>query len=131
MVDLSSIVYNEKRVEILHPGTKEPLGVTVTLMAPDDKRLDKTRDAITDQVLALQAKNKNLKADQVKHNRNMILFRAMVGWEWVDGVEWNGEKLDFNQKNVVMLLNELPWFLKQVDEAFSELEGFFDSGNSI
>jgi hypothetical protein len=61
----------------------------------------------------------------------MILFRAMVGWEWANGAEWNGEKLDFNQKNVVMLLNDLPWFLKQVDEAFSELEGFFDSGNSI
>jgi len=131
MTDIASIIYTEKRVEILHPATKEPLGVTVTLMAPDDKRLDRTKDAITNQVLALQAKNKSLNAEQIKHNRNMVLFRAMTGWEWSGEMTFHDEKPDFNQKNVFAVLNELPWFLKQVDEEFSELEGFFGGNNSI
>ena len=126
-MDISNITYKEKRVEILHPGTKEPLGISVTLMAPDDKRLEKTKDAITDQVLGLQAKGKSLKSDQVKHNRNMVLFRAMLGWYWSGDANFLGEKPEFNQKNVLTVFDELPWFMKQVDEEFSELEGFFDS----
>lgn len=125
MVDISQISYVEKTVEIKHPATKEALGITVTLMSPDDPRLEVTKSKIMDERLALEAKGKNFKAEQINKNRDMILFRAMTKWEWSGDMNFEGEKPEFVQVNVLKVFNKLPWFRQQIDEAFSELEGFF------
>ena len=126
MNDLSEIIYVEKTVEIVHPATKEPLGVSVTLMSPDDKRLERIKTRIMDERLALEAKGKNFKADQINKNRDMILFRAMTGWEWFGDTSFEGEKPELNQLNVLKVFSKLPWFRSQIDESFSELESFFN-----
>lgn len=131
MADIASIKYVEKKVEIVHPATKEPLGVSVTLMSPDDARLEAVRTKLLDKRLALEAKGKNFKADEVNHNRDMVLFRAMTEWKWDGDATFEGEKPELTQANVLKVFNELPWFRKQVDEAFSEAEGFFGNAKSI
>jgi len=125
MLDISEIGYIEKTIEICHPATKEPLGISVMVMSPDDPRLETIKTKIMDERLALEAKGKNFKAEQINKNRDMILFRAMTGWKWSGDANFKGEKPDFLQVNVLKVFNEPPWFRKQIDEAFSELEGFF------
>lgn len=131
MADLSTIEYIEKTVRIVHPNNKEDLGIAVSLMSPEDPRLEPIKTKILDQQLKLQASNKTLKAEQIKHNRDMILFRAITGWEWTkdargDAALWEGEKPELNQKNVLDIFAKHAWFRNQVDEAFSELESFFN-----
>jgi hypothetical protein len=126
MTDISEITYVEKTIEIVHPSTKEPLGIFVTVMSPDDPRLETIKSKVMDERLALEAKGKNFKAEQINKNRDMILFRAMTGWKWEGTTTFEGEKPDFIQVNVLNVFNKLPWFRKQVDESFSELEGFFN-----
>lgn len=129
MSDISQIGYVERTVAILHPATKEPIGVSVTLMSPDDKRMTRVKDKITNERLSLESKGKAFKADQVKANRNLILFTAMTGWEWEGEANWDGEKPDLTPKNVNDVFDRAPWFMKQVDDAFSELESFFTEAN--
>ena len=130
MTDISEIAYIEKTVEIIHPATKEPLGISISLMSPDDPRLETIKSKIMDERLALEAKGKNFKAEQINKNRDMVLFRSMTGWKWDGDTSFEGEKPDFIQVNVLKVFNKLPWFRKQVDEAFSELEGFFSDTKS-
>lgn len=125
MVDISKIGYVERSVDILYPPTKEPIGLTITLMSPDDARLDPFRNALTNKRLAEQARNKHAKAEDLSKDRDMFLFRAMTGWVWAKGVDFDGEQLEFNQLNVLKVFDKLPWVRKQVDEEFSNLEGFF------
>jgi len=112
--------------EIIYVATTVPLGVSVTLMSPDDKRLERIKTRIMDERLALEAKGKNFKADQINKNRDMILFRAMTGWEWFGDTSFEGEKPELNQLNVLKVFSKLPWFRSQIDESFSELESFFN-----
>lgn len=130
MTDISEINYVEKTIEILHPATKEPIGINVKVMSPDDPRLDRIKTNIMDQRLALEAKGKNFKAEQINKNRDMILFRAITEWEWTGTTNFEGEKPELNQVNVLAVFNKLPWFRKQIDEGFSELEGFFNATKS-
>lgn len=130
MTDISEINYVEKTIEIAHPATKEPLGVSVTIMSPDDPRLERTKTKIMDERLALEAKGKNFKAEQINKNRDMILFRAMTAWKWDGDTSFEGEKPELTQVNALKVFAKLPWFRSQIDEAFSELESFFNTTKS-
>ena len=99
-------------------------------MSPDDPRLERIKTKILDERLALEAKGKNFKADQINKNRDMILFRAMTAWDWSGDTTFEGEKPELNQVNVLKVFAKLPWFRTQIDEAFSELEGFFSTTKS-
>lgn len=129
MTDLANIGYVERTIQIVHPATKAPLDVSVTLMSPDDKRLDPYRNALTNKRLGEQAKNKHAKAEELSKDRDMFLFRAMTGWEWEGDTSFHDEKPEFKQVNVMRVFDELPWFRKQIDEAFSELESFFSEAD--
>jgi hypothetical protein len=130
MVDLATIKPADRKIEIVHPGTKEPIGVRVSLMSYDDERLKKVRRQITDRRLADQQKNKPLKSDEAEENGNKLLFAAMTGWEWYDGATFKGEMPDFTPRNVSEVFSELPWFRAQVDTAVADEESFFDNSGS-
>ena len=103
----------------------QPCGVKVTLVGPDDPKLKKIRESITNKVTALQAKGKSLKADEMTRNRWLILFNAMESWEWTGTVNFDGDKPELNQKNAFEVFERLTWFADSVDEHFSETESFF------
>lgn len=126
MTDISTIGTFEKTIQIVHPATKEPLDISVSLMSPDDKRLEPYKNALTNKRLAEQSKSKTPKAEELAKDRDMFLFRAMTGWSWENSANFEGEKPDFIQVKVLKVFDTLPWFRRQVDEAFSELESFFE-----
>lgn len=130
MTDIADIQYVEKTVSIVHPATKEPIGVKLNLMSPDDPRMERVKTKIMDERLALEAKGKNFKAEQLKKNRDMVLFRAITSWTWEGDTTFEGEKPELSQVNVLKVFNTLPWFRSQVDEEFSELESFFEAPKS-
>jgi len=130
MAELSQVKVVERDIEIVHPSTKAEMGITITLMSPNDKRLDKLRDQVGQKQIAIQAKGKVQKIDEIKENRQRILFAAITKWNWhedADGEQavWNGEVPDLTPKNFNEICNELSWFRDQIDEAFAETERFF------
>lgn len=141
-MDISNIKTTERVLEILHPATKEQLGIRVTLMSLDDDRMKKTKRQITDRRLHLEARGKHFKADEIDDNRNNIAFGAMTGWEWYEQKEqkdangkivlpfreqpkFNGKVPDFNRANVSAVFDQLSWFREQIEEAISETKDFF------
>lgn len=140
MAELSTIAPTERKIEILHPGTGERLGVRVGVMHIDDERLTKMKRKITDRRLYLEARGKTFKAEEIEENKNELLFAAMTGWDWYnptgaegdDGFdadaapEFEGERdPDFNRKTVNAVLTKLPWFSDQVNEAIGDTKAFF------
>lgn len=130
MADIAKLTTDETTVTIKHPGTHEPIGVTVNVMHIDDPRLAKIKRQFTDEKNRLAQRGKFIKAEEIESNTNLILFRAMTGWHWgqdTDGEEvtFNDTKPDFTQRDVLEVLTTLPWFADQVGEAIGETEAFF------
>jgi hypothetical protein len=138
-MDLKDLTPSERMVEILHPGTKEPIGVRVTLMHLDDDRMKKLRRAIQDEKHRLDQRGKYLKSEQIEANAHELCFTALTGWEWYNptgskgdkgfdpkaAATFNGEVPTFTKKNVFDIFDKLPWFRDQIGQAMGDDESFF------
>lgn len=125
-MDIANIRPNDRTIEIRDPGTAEPIGVRVTIMSRDDERMKKTKRLMADRNIQAERRGKTLKADERERNGVEFLFAAMIGWEWYgEDVTFNGEKPEFNLKNVAEVFEKLPWFKTQVDEEIADDQRFF------
>ena len=128
-MDISSIKVIERDIEIVNPGTKEKLGIVVTIMSPKDDRLNKLRDSIAQKQLQIQAKGKVQKIDDLNADRRKIIFAAIVRWDW--GVNtWEGQKPELTPAILNDIDEKASWFVEQINEAFGELESFFTSAET-
>jgi hypothetical protein len=128
-MDISTIKVVERTIDIVNPGTKEPLGVTVTIMSPKDERLNKLRDSIAQKQLQLQAKGKVQKVDDLHADRRKIIFAAIVRWDWGTN-NWEGEKPELTPAVFRDIDEKASWFVEQINEAFGELESFFTAAET-
>ncbi len=125
-MDIGKFTYTERRFEILTPDeAKDPTGIFITIMSPDDPRLKSTRAAISDKAGALQARGKTFKTDEIHRNRHLLLFKAITKWEWTGTAQIDGEKPELTEKNFRALAERFPWFVDQIDEEFSKADSFF------
>ncbi len=78
MTELSRIVAAERRLEILHPATQEPVGLVLILL-PDTHPQVKAaaRNSINDRI------NHRCKvtAEQIEANRITMLAASVGGWD--------------------------------------------------
>ena len=132
-MELTNLKPTDRTIEIVSPVTGQPIGVRVRVMSIEDDRLKRIKRQITDESLKLQAKNKAFKADELERNANMLMFGGTLGWEWysptgddADMPAFKGEQPEYNQKNFVEIVTELPWFGEQIQEAIGETKSFFD-----
>ena len=145
MADLTAIKSMDRTIEILHPSpSAHAIGVRVTILSIEDERMEKIRRSITNNRLALEARGKHFKAEDIEENNRELLFAAMTDWEWYNptGDEkadnydadamptFQGGVPDFNKKNVMAVLKSLPWFHGQVNEAVGDAKAFFDNSKS-
>ena len=126
MNDITNIAPKEQTIEILHPSSDEPVGISVSLMSPDDPRMKTIKRKITDFNLQKQKRGKVLKAIEVEDNEIALIGATLTGWEWYgDDVSFKGEKPEFNPKNVAAVLKEITWFKKQLSDELDDTKGFF------
>jgi hypothetical protein len=126
-MDISALVPVERTIEIVHPVTKEELGITVSLLSLNDDRMRKIKRKIQDERIRLESKGKSFKSADIEENEIAMVFAAMIGWEWKKDTEFEGEKPAFNIANVKKVLTKLDWFKTQLMEAISEEEAFFQT----
>lgn len=138
-MELSTLVPSERIVEILSPGTKQPIGVRISLLHINDERLKKLKRQFQDERYRLESKGKVFKAENFDNNANELAFAAMVGWEFYNptgkkgdaGYDengtllWNGKVPEFNKKNAFEIFEKLPWFRDQIGQEMGDDEAFF------
>lgn len=124
-IDLASLTpASEILINIKHPATGEPIGVTVSIMSIDDERMKPIKRQIQDRKLKLEQRGKNFKAEEIEENGFDLAFRAMLGWDWGDNT-FEGKKPEFSKAFAYVVFAKLSWFHNQIMEAISEEKSFF------
>ena len=128
-MDLNTLRQNDSSVvDILHPKTGVPTGISITLASQDSEEI---------QAAILADANKRIKtaatagrmvatAEERQASGLELLVKATLAWE---GVEMKGAPLDCTQDNVRTLYADpaFAWLRKQVDAAFGDSSRFFES----
>ena len=138
-MDLSNLKPVEREVEITNPANGEPVGIRVSVMSIDDPRLKAQKRAIRNEANRAASRGKYIKAEQEEENSNALLFAATTGWTWYNPTgeegdknydaskmpQFDGEVLDYNQRNFIKIVKELPWFATQLVAEIDEEKAFF------
>ncbi len=122
MTELTNIVAAERRLEILHPATEEPVGL-VLLLLPDTH--EQVKAAARKSLNERMSHRGKVTAEQLEANRLSMLCASVGGWEWEGDLTFHGEKPAFQEKTLRQLLKELPWVGDQADAALSDRAAFF------
>lgn len=128
-MDISQLSPKERIIDIVHPGTGESLGITVTVVSIMDERMKQIKRDLMDNRLMMDQKGKKFKASDLETNENNLLFQAMRDWSWQGEVTWEGTKPKFTRENVMKVLTspKHEWFKSQIMEAISEEQSFFSN----
>lgn len=133
MIDLTSLNTTKAcndgaDVEIRHPVTNVPLGVTIRVLGRDsDTFKEHTRDLLNtrlrrEAMAAKRGKDADLRTVEVIETENMdLLVTCTLGWK---NVSYGGQELPFEEANVRKIYKEFPWIYDQVNEAIGTLELF-------
>lgn len=127
-------------LKIYHPTTNEPLDIIIHIYGVDSEQYKKAIKIKQKSMLEKIAVEKRGNSHSIKTTDDFdaedfsgkdMVFACMSGWS---NVEFQGEKLEFNEKNVFMIFEKCPWLFEQVDKAIHDRENFLsawspDSGN--
>jgi hypothetical protein len=127
-MDLTSLkMLTSTIVEIVHPDTLEPLGITITLASPDSAKVKAMRDERVNRRLQAMAKGRSKTVptvDELESEALAMLVAATLEWS---GIEIGSAELDCTPENVRNIYADpaFAWLRKQVDEAFGDQVRFF------
>lgn len=132
MADITDIKQASKTLEILRPDNGAKFGLVLTLLPADDSRVKRLQRRIADANLKIRAKGKAPTSEQLEENRLDLLSEAISGWEWGAGEDgeqatFRGETPDCTPRTKRELLTVAPWIAGQVDEAYADEAGFYET----
>lgn len=122
MTDISTIIANERTIDILHPATKEPIGLTIKLRPESHPAV---REAVRKTMNDRLSGRGKITAERLEANRLEIIIAAVGGWAWQGDTNFEGSKPEFAEPNVRKVLKHLAWIKEQVDQALAETDEFF------
>lgn len=126
-MDLSSITASNATVEIRHPGTSEPIGLTIHIRPAESREVREVRRRITNE--SIKSRARSITAEKAEANALDILVASVAGWAWGADLTWGGEKLECTPANVRRVLKEAPWIKAQIDEAFGDDARFYGASD--
>lgn len=128
MTDLSTIVAAERAIEIKHPATDEPLGLTINILPESHPRVQEaTRKKINERLLSREKVN----AERMEADALDQLVSHVSGWKWGGDLNFHGKKPDFSEQALRQVLKELPWVRRQIDvELGNDAEFFRNAGGA-
>lgn len=122
-MDILAIQPDTITVEIKHPGTSAPIGLTLQCVSLEADQVKAVERAIKNR--ALRGGRNTVTAEKIEDNTVEILSAAVVGWEWADGLTLGDMKNPpLNKANVAKLM-QVGWIAKQVDTALGDEAAFF------
>lgn len=122
-MDILSLQPGNISVEIKHPATGAPIGLTVECVSLEDDRVKAVERQIKNR--ALRGGRNTVTAEKIEDNTVEILAAAIVGWKW-DGELTLGDLKNpqLTKMNVSKLL-AVSWIAKQIDTALGDEAAFF------
>ena len=133
-------------VELLHPTTRKPLGVFISILGKHSNTFREiVRERINRRAAAEQRaarRNKPLEprtAEEIEREGLELLAACSTGWrsetrdEKGDVVAnetvmvFKGEKLPFSTANALKVYTEMLWVREQIDEAIGDIENFIQA----
>ncbi len=96
-------------VNILHPGTGDPLGITMQVAGPDSKR----QKAATALIVAERAelRLRKISATRLEEESNRIAAASIISWH---GVKEGGKEIEYSPSAALGLLLRYPFIREQV-----------------
>lgn len=122
-MDISSITPSTNELNILHPATSEPIGLTISLLPLTSPPVRDVQRRITNE--SLRTRGKGFTSEKLDANRLDILIAATQGFKWEGDANWNGEKPEATPQLVRKIYKEVPWIREQVDNALNDEAAFF------
>lgn len=124
ITDITSIKPAERTIEIKHPVTDEPIGLTITLRPESDLAVQAAQRRFLNERLQ---KGKKVTAEQIEAGTLSKVVAAIAGWEWKNGLTFHGDIPDFSEANVRKVFKELPWVRTQIDAELGDDAAFFQN----
>lgn len=133
-LDTASASDKGARVEIVHPVTKDGVGLFVTVLGKHSQVFrDIVKDRVDRRIKEEAQANKRGKevppktADEAERQAIELLAACTLAWDSGEGEPYwtlRGEKLSYNVPNAIKVYTEILWIREQIDEAIGDLENF-------
>lgn len=122
-MDILAIQPSTITVDIKHPATGSPIGLSVECVSLESDQVKAVERAIKNR--ALRGGRNTVTAEKIDDNTIELLTAAVVGWKWADGLTLGDLKNPpLNKANVAKLM-QVGWIAKQVDQALGDEAAFF------
>lgn len=133
-LDTSAASEKGARIEIVHPLSKEPLGIFITVLGKHSSTFrELVRDRINKRVKEESMASRRGKhlaprtAEEIERDALEMLVACTITWDSGEGknyITFEGQQLEFNAGNALTVYSKLIWLREQVDEAIGDLENF-------
>jgi len=136
-LDTEAASEKAQELELVHPSSKKGLGVFLSLLGPDSKafkeRLRKEVDRDRARAFKAERGGKGAEPKTLAEDEQLgiqLTADLVKGWRTVtDGksenvIIWKGEKLEFNQDNLVRWLTAFQWAIGQINDFTKDLENY-------
>jgi len=124
-MDLLSLNPNTISLELRHPATGTPLGVTVELQSLESDAVKAVERMIKNK--ALKSGRNGVTAEKIDDNTIALLSAAIVGWTFSGEASLGDDKkpacTDANKRKLLAV----PAIAKQIDNALGDEAAFFAS----
>lgn len=118
-------------VEIRHPKTNLPLGITITVCGTDSDTYKKIQRKQLNRRLELSQRSRNnkltLTAEELEAESLDVLVACIKSWSQENRPEIefaDGEWLPCTPENIRRVLEELPWLKEQIDQEIGDRSNF-------
>lgn len=124
-MDLSKIINNEQlyTMELLHPLTEEPMGVTFKIRSSDSAEAKAVQRRHIDEIYERNRSGKPLKAKDSIQRDIEKAASFVAGWDWGQK-KYEGSVPEYSQEKVIDVLTKEGWIYLQVMEAANKLANF-------
>lgn len=116
-------------VRIYHPGTNEDLDITINVLGKDSDEFQKISRAQHKKRMAKTLKggfrnNATIPVEEIEQDGLELLASCTKAWT---GVILDGEQLECNKENAIIIYERFPWIKEQVDIAIGDRANFIKS----
>ena len=110
-------------LELLHPTTNKPLGVTFKVRSMNSVAAKAMQRDLLNENLERRRANKWLNADDYVDSEYRKVAACVAGWDWGKN-KYNGSVPEFTEANVLAILKDQEWVFSQVAEVANNLANF-------
>lgn len=124
-MDISTIKYADREVELRHPGTEEGLGLFFQLRSPHDEAVKKVERASINERLA--RKKQNLTMESLEATKEKVILAAVSGWRWEGDNTIGGEQPDYSPQALRDMIRTHVWIREFLDSELGDHQAFLES----